>query len=392
MTQFIRTFHPIGQGAFYSEKHIVSDNKTITIVYDCGSETFTDSILKKKVNASLFEKRSTNKIDILFISHFHEDHINGIKYLNPRIIIIPMLSDDDIIILNSFNVTSDVKYDIDFALNPHRTFPESTIIRVKPANDDTPSDNDDTLSDNDVTTIEKLLKNRSKELTIKSGKCIKLNEEQHWVYIPFNYNYKEKKEIFKKAIEEQGLNYDKLNVVSYILKETTKIREATKKMKGGPNEQSLIVYSGPTRSNTYMKIHTPNSNFCPCFYNKNYYIEYKRSNYYIGCVYLGDSFITEDLLKQLYKTVGEYTKYLGTIQIPHHGSRDSYSESIIKELENRKKDYPCLMVNFVISCGTVNRHGHPSDYVVEHLLSHGYLLNIVTEQPSSILTQKWSTN
>lgn len=389
MIQFIRTFHPIGQGAFYSEKHITSDNKTITIVYDCGSETFTDSILKKKVNASLFEKRSANKIDILFISHFHEDHINGIKYLNPRIVIIPMLSNDDIIILNSFNVTSDVKYNIDFALNPHLTFPESTIIKVKPTNDDT-------TPKHGVTTLEELfsnIKDEPREQIIDSGTRITLDgRESHWVYIPFNYNYKEKIEIFKKAIEEQGLDYDKLNLVSYILKETTKIREATKKMKGGPNEQSLIVYSGPTRSNTYMKMHTPNSKLCPCFYNKKYNLEYRISNCYIGCIYLGDSLITEDLLKQLYITIGEYNKYLGTIQIPHHGSRDSYSESIIKELENRKKDYSSLMINFVISCGTVNRHGHPSDYVVEHLLSHGYLLNIVTEQPSSILTQKWSTN
>lgn len=384
MTQFIRTFHPIGQGAFYSEKHIISDNKTITIVYDCGSETFTDSILKKKVNASLFEKRSTNNIDILFISHFHEDHINGIKYLNPRIIIIPMLTDDDIIMMKFFNVTSDVKYNIDFALNPHLTFPESTIIRVTPANDDT-------TPEHSMTRLEEL--DEPRERTIDSGTHITLDgRESHWVYIPFNYNYKEKIEIFKKAIEEQGLDYDKLNLVSYILKETTKIREATKKMKGGPNEQSLIVYSGPTRSDTYMKTHTPNPKFCPCFYNKNYSIKYRSSNYYIGCIYLGDSFITEDLLKQLYKTVGKYTKYLGTIQIPHHGSRDSYSESIIKEFESRKKDCPCLIGNFVISCGTANRHGHPSDYVVEHLLSHGYLLNIVTEQPSSILTQKWSTN
>ena len=30
-----RTFHPVGQGAYYSERHI---SNNINIVYDCGTE------------------------------------------------------------------------------------------------------------------------------------------------------------------------------------------------------------------------------------------------------------------------------------------------------------------------------------------------------------------
>lgn len=372
MTEFIRTFHPIGQGAFYSEKHIFSNETSCTIVYDCGSETFNKTILQKKINASLFKSKSSNNIDILFISHFHQDHINGIKYLNPRIIIIPMLSDDDIIMLKVFNTILGAKYDIDFASDPRSFFPNSKIIKVEPTDDNL-------TSETDVSTLNDLLDGANEE-TINSGKHILLNHQQlSWVYIPFNYNFKGKKDIFKKEIAAQGLIFEKLNEPSYITKEAAKIRKATKKMKGGPNEQSLIVYSGPCNEGNFIDIYMPNIKSCIHFHNRNWES---------GCLYLGDSTITDDLLQQLYNKIGKYEKSLGTIQIPHHGSRDSYSELIIQKYSNPFQQYSPQKINFIISCGILNRHGHPSDYVVEHLLSHGYLLNIVTEQPFSILIQK----
>ena len=45
----IRTFHPIGQGAFYSERHFI-DNKEFIIVYDCGSKSLDKQKLQKKKN------------------------------------------------------------------------------------------------------------------------------------------------------------------------------------------------------------------------------------------------------------------------------------------------------------------------------------------------------
>lgn len=72
----IRTFHPIGQGAFYSEQFINDNNTPIgTIVYDCGSNNLT---CLKKIIPGCFISRD---IDILFISHFDADHINGISTL-----------------------------------------------------------------------------------------------------------------------------------------------------------------------------------------------------------------------------------------------------------------------------------------------------------------------
>ncbi len=69
----IRTFHPIGQGAFYTERFYDDQNQLqYTIVFDCGYLwEITDR--EKKLVTHTFDKNDT--IDYLFISHLDKDHI-----------------------------------------------------------------------------------------------------------------------------------------------------------------------------------------------------------------------------------------------------------------------------------------------------------------------------
>ena len=92
-----RIIHPVGQGAFYSEKiHI--NNQSFNIVYDCGSNTSYKVNGKKKVVQtevrSYYHKEET--INLLFISHFDNDHVNGLEYLkdhcNIKCVIMPLLT------------------------------------------------------------------------------------------------------------------------------------------------------------------------------------------------------------------------------------------------------------------------------------------------------------
>ena len=70
-----RIFHPIGQGAFYTEKH-----PDFNIVYDCGIIQYSKHTqLADEVVKNSFNPKS--EIDILFISHFDFDHISKIKVL-----------------------------------------------------------------------------------------------------------------------------------------------------------------------------------------------------------------------------------------------------------------------------------------------------------------------
>lgn len=88
----IRSFLPVGQGAFYVEQFKCGVN----IVYDCGSSTgvkYVNDMIKTTFSEG-------ERISIVFISHLHSDHINGLEFLikHCRVerIYIPYLYPDEI--------------------------------------------------------------------------------------------------------------------------------------------------------------------------------------------------------------------------------------------------------------------------------------------------------
>ena len=79
--QVVRTIHPVGQGAFYSETlHRPEINNDKHIVYDCGVLPYS-SRLEEEIKNFLPDGST---IDIMFISHFHADHVNGLKLLSRK--------------------------------------------------------------------------------------------------------------------------------------------------------------------------------------------------------------------------------------------------------------------------------------------------------------------
>ena len=75
-----RTFHPVGQGAFYSERFFMEDQQGTVhnIVYDCGVKWGYVGKVKHVVTQAFTQ---TDTIDYLFISHLDYDHISLVKTL-----------------------------------------------------------------------------------------------------------------------------------------------------------------------------------------------------------------------------------------------------------------------------------------------------------------------
>ena len=65
-TILTRTIHTVGQGAFYSEIFSARKKKLFTTVYDCGSND------REYLNTNI---EKFGAADLVFISHFHNDHI-----------------------------------------------------------------------------------------------------------------------------------------------------------------------------------------------------------------------------------------------------------------------------------------------------------------------------
>ena len=87
-----RTIYPVGFGAFFMEKFLDPKGEDdFYVVYDCGSctqgmNTRICSIVANEIP----------KVDVLFISHFHQDHINELHQLlitKNSIVVLPYICD-----------------------------------------------------------------------------------------------------------------------------------------------------------------------------------------------------------------------------------------------------------------------------------------------------------
>ncbi|GBH18443.1 hypothetical protein [Pseudomonas syringae] len=75
--QVDRSQYPIGQGGFHSTVVHTSANRRLSMVVDCGG---ADAEHRGVLISAFAERHSPH--DILAISHFDDDHINGIEELH----------------------------------------------------------------------------------------------------------------------------------------------------------------------------------------------------------------------------------------------------------------------------------------------------------------------
>ncbi|MBD5398045.1 hypothetical protein HDR60_00870 [bacterium] len=100
----LQTQHKTFNANFHTGKIVYGENKEFNWIYDCGKSNLVRQYLKE-----------VDKVDLIFISHFDRDHINGLPILlaDPKAenaqIVVPYLTDEDIAILFSGNFYSSIK-------------------------------------------------------------------------------------------------------------------------------------------------------------------------------------------------------------------------------------------------------------------------------------------
>lgn len=105
---FKRIFHPVGQGAFFSEHFLLESGKSIfNIVYDCGTKSTKPENMVENNADNLFSRLANDHVDVLFISHLDDDHVNKIKYLIEKkyvdettIIIMPLYNKEEVLCIS----------------------------------------------------------------------------------------------------------------------------------------------------------------------------------------------------------------------------------------------------------------------------------------------------
>lgn len=283
----IRTIHSVGQGAFCTEEfHDSNQGLKHTVVFDCGSTTRIGHgyCINKVVSGTFSEKEN---IDVLFISHFDKDHVNGIKEIikQGRSIDYIVLPQIDVykwfyIIENICAYDESVKSTVDtISFIKDKLAEVSTsngnknmkILQVKPIpyeenyegeNDDDANINpnniktllEDTEVDNNQSFIPSIDNIGGSNGKIDSGTVFSLVFNPSWIYIPINYTYdrdiQKLKRLLNKIIKsdtdykEKSINSLSISkLCDFIINNRTKINNAYNSIFPNTNASSLCVYS-----------------------------------------------------------------------------------------------------------------------------------------------------
>lgn len=349
-----RIFHPIGQGAFYTEKFKTDKKNIANIVYDCGTVSNQET-LREEINET-FEEEEV--IDILFLSHLHADHTSGVEYLKQRCkiknVILPIVNEFEKLIVKLDLILNKVNIDI---LNPEEFFDKETkIIYVRP------SDGEEQFNSVILNTDE--LTNNS---SIASGAKIIINALACWSYTPFNLRNETQLNDFKNELIVREIDIEKLSDIDYF-EENKSILFYCYGDQNGPkhNKNSLLIYSC---SHEYSKLEIlsnmlENSTFKSC-----------RTTC-VACLYTGDADLTiENLVDRISNTVKNYMEQTAILQIPHHGSRKNFNKNAFKLIPQNFG--PCI-----ISARSQNDR-HPNKELLGEILYHGGFPTLITEKPDT---------
>lgn len=339
-----RYIYPVGHGGFHGEK--IGNN--FYFIFDCGSK-------KKETIEKAIDRyyQGIDDIDLLVISHFHDDHYKGLKNLitkkEVKKIMIPFLSEEEKVNamlesvlrfegnddnLDAFKENIKIIYDTKEYLDELKYNGQILVVG-----------NFKEKIDEFVFGLEDLSKD-IKIVKIQNGEKLKIiRDDTEWIYMPFNLSAENSKNtlLYDELSNLLGvqLNVDNLltalkdKILTLEKKGLSKfykeIREIYKKNSGEINEYSLCIYSGP--------------------YSKNQKV---------GCLYTGDYVAIGKNLEELKKEYRTVLKTISWVQIPHHGSKDNFSRGLIFESVEK-----CF-----INVPLVSKH-HPDIGVVSDIKNAG---------------------
>lgn len=419
-------FRNIGQGMFYT-----GQIEGFNFVYDCGSDS-GKKMIKNAINEykrEFFLKPGIKgNLNMLVLSHFDNDHVNGVTDLlnnfHIHTVVIPYLYPIERLRLIAKYKKANKEYR-NLLKDPIEYFASFSVKQIILLDRHSPSNHDPILHDNiidtsdspnldidnidllkafdelpdseakeEIKTIENL-KQISKKIPIKIKKRGSVKIGDIWEFLFFNYDYTpETLNILSTFPTVDGKSlYFKQDLLDLLAnKKARKIKQyyndMIKKLKNSKNikninNTSIILNHIPInyeqtgthinlnekrketdilpknqKSMSAKKINSLNSFRC---FKKSSSYKYFKWSCFSGTLLFGDIDTRKDL-NQITNFFGYRLQNLSIISVPHHGSKYNWDPNLFKIFNTNGKNYQGP-VNWVVSCGLVNKFGHP-DYIV----------------------------
>lgn len=346
-----RTFWPVGHGAFYTEQF---NGCKFYAVYDCGGRP---EVIGKQVNSfaeRVPEDGSRNNekwINLLFISHFHEDHFNGVKQLlgNVRVerIVLPYLSHlmlAEAFVYNSFIKGGDT---VDLESDVQEGILNLALERTLFGNRDITE-----VINGEGGKRQPVIANELPRQIVSGREIQVLDGERNpfWKYIPANKDVDEDKckalldKLSEKGVrlynDDKTVNWEALqkyiamneiaNVQQAYAETFGKFNEKKRKWECNHNAYSMPVFSGPIQK-VGVKCCDLSHKECRC-YRPWCYEECcafsKCSERLLPCLYMGDFEANEANIAKLKQILGDDYYRAGAQQVPHHYSPHNHNAEL----------------------------------------------------------------
>lgn len=382
--KLVRTFHPVGHGAFYTERFYNDYGENVAnIVFDCGrfetaKENWCCSLYKTWIEDYVKVQSgfaAGDAVDVLFISHFHTDHINGIDFLmkhcSVKKIILPAI--DTLAVFDALVYTGVTGGDVDAVHSflekcINGDYKGSVIEVAMPEYSDSEDVINDEIPNKNISEINATL--TSAVALIADGLS-----STRWRYIPYyRVDTSKKRQLESKLVSSfphiftKG-SLDVLDLLSAIKTNGVKaFKDVYEKVFGANkhNSYSLTLFSGlscdkrcfndchlkPLYSFCVLDKAT-NSQYCP-----------------VNCLYMGDYEALGAGLCDMKSFYRKIWNNIGLLQVPHHGSEHNSDENLYED-----KERLC-----VVSCDSHDKYNHPDPSVLSAIRGESSIPLIVTEQ------------
>lgn len=388
-------FHPVGQGLFYS-----GVIKKYNFVYDCGTNSH------KRYLENAISSYQCNKLDMLIISHFHKDHICGIKELfdktgGAKNVIMPYLHPEEKYLLLA-NYVSKYKLDqnalendeyVKFLQDPEAWFPNSVERIIYIVSD----------SDKKKETQERANSNTDEQFSwtenphIEAGRIYRQNHDviltsSYWYFKFYCNKSLITAQIIRDELQSLGIviRDNEKGAFNIVFDELKKANDVYKHLFKNQNSTTLVCYHGPKIppvNNTieletmlfnnsvtdYLSLdkwlfHCVKNN---CHYSSTRCIIFDGDMFWPGCrkdckwvplalgqMLTGDAELGKKEYEEHFKNELES---VGIMLIPHHGSISNWRRWFNNIHQN------CMV--WVCSAG-IGRKRHPHKEVVEDLINN----------------------
>jgi hypothetical protein len=379
-------FAKAGQGLFYNGILVDKKGHTFSFVYDCGtfgaSQVLSNSVSEYK---SFIKKR----LDILFISHFHRDHISHIPKLIENLelnhVIFPnVLPEVRLLLATRIEGIERNSELISLYSDPSKYFAERGAKRVISLSFDNengeplfPIEDDanyrsDYVEDKEHENEDIEERNRiimhSQSGTLDAKSFIKECNGVAYFYLPHyawefranNIYYERYDSSFLVEVRELISNNDK--DLNKLLRNPEQVKRLRKiyddHFDGKLNDTSVVVRSRPVRRGFVVG---SNSNITPHFHvnsERDKFRDYYYENGHAETLLLGDITMDFKVFDHLLYRHPKGIEYLPrVIQLPHHGARMRCHPMCCDMYHHIGRNGLCS--EFVASYGLTNSYGHP---------------------------------